>query len=238
MNIPGTLFGIGVGPGDPDLITVGAVKLLAGVERVYAASSTKNDTSTALEIAQPHLAAEVDVVRLGFPMTRDQDVLEQAWEENAKKVAQYLLSGKDAAFLTLGDPLLYSTFGYLFQTIRQSWPELPVKVIPGITSFQAAAAATGTVLTESGQNLQVISGVCGEKKLRKLLETSDNVVILKAYRNFPVIRKVLTELGLEHKSVLATRIGQAGEAVMKLSDAPEKPHYFSLILVKNTDRSG
>ncbi len=237
MTTYGTLYGIGVGPGDPDLMTVKAVKTLAVVDRVFAASSTKNDASTALAIAQPHLAPKTDVVELGFPMTREQKELELAWTVNAQHVEAFLGTGQSAAFLTLGDPLLYSTFGYLLQTLTKKYPEIPVQIIPGVTSFQAAAARTKSILAESGQNLQVISGVCSEQKLRQLLNTSDNVVILKAYRNFPVIRKVLVELGLEKNSLLATRVGQDGEKIMTLDEAPEKPHYFSLILVKNLNHS-
>lgn len=237
MTKYGTLYGIGVGPGDPDLVTVGAVKVLAEVQRVFAAASTKNDNSVALTIARTHLSEGADVEELGFPMTQDQLELAEAWDANARQVVEFLQTGQDAAFLTLGDPLLYSTFGYLYKTIQTTYPDVPVRIIPGVTSFQAAAAKTGTILAESGENLQVISGVCGEDKLRRLVSSSDNVVILKAYRNFPVIRKVISELGLEDCSVLATRIGQEGEAIMKLRDVPEKPHYFSLLLVKNPLRN-
>lgn len=234
----GTLYGIGVGPGDPDLMTLRAVRILSDIPRVFAASSTKNDGSFALGIAREHLRDTVEVCELGFPMTRDHEVLLTAWEDNADQVEAYLRTGKDAAFLTLGDPLLYSTFGYLASTMARKWPAVPVEAVPGITSFQAAASKTMSILAESGQSLQVISGVCSEAELRKHLDCAENVVILKAYRNLPVIKKVLAELGLTNRSLLATKVGQEGESILPLDEAPEKPPYFSLILITSTDRAG
>ncbi|MGE4506602.1 MAG: precorrin-2 C(20)-methyltransferase [Desulfovibrionaceae bacterium] len=234
MRKYGTLYGIGVGPGDPDLLTLKAVKTLARVGRVFTAASTKNEGSTAYDIAAPHIPAGCEVERLGFPMTRDEAALLAAWENNADRVAAYLESGRDAAFLTLGDSLLYSTFGYLLRTLGERHPAVPVVAVPGITSYQAAAARTATILVESGENLQIVSGVCDEAKLRTALHCADNLVILKAYRNLPMIRRVLAEAGLEQRSVFVTRVGQEGEQVVPLAEAPEKPHYFSLLLVKGT----
>jgi len=229
----GTLYGIGVGPGDPDLITLKAVKTLQHVDVVLAAASTKNEASLALSIASPHLRPEAEIVRLNFPMTRDQAVLDQAWRENAATVTALLGAGKSAAFLTLGDPLTYSTFGYLLRTLNGLLAEIPVQVIPGITSYQAAAAHTGRVLVESGENLAVVSGVAGEEELTRALESAQCAVILKAYKNMPAIRRVLAKLGLSDSSVFVTRLGHEGQEVITGMDSvPEKPSYFSLILVR------
>jgi len=229
----GTLFGIGVGPGDPDLLTLKAVKVLERVDVVLAAASTKNEASLALSIARPHLREGVETVRLNFPMTRDQAVLDAAWRTNADTVANILAQGKSAAFLTLGDPLTYSTFGYLLRTLNGLLAEIPVEVVPGITSYQAAAARTCRVLVESGESLAVVSGVAGEAELKRMLEAAQSAVILKAYKNLPVIKKVLTELGLAESSVFVTRLGHEGEEVIaSLADVPEKPSYFSLVLVR------
>lgn len=229
----GTLYGIGVGPGDPDLITLKAVKVLQGVDVVFAAASTKNEASLALSIAQPHLREGAEIVRLDFPMTRDQAVLDAAWKKNADAVAGLLGQGKSAAFLTLGDPLTYSTFGYLLRTLNGLLAEIPVKVVPGITSYQAAAAHTGRVLVESGESLAVVSGVAPEAELEAVLGASQAAVILKAYKNMPTIRRVLDRLGLASSSVFVTRLGHEGEQVIQsLDQVPEKPSYFSLILVR------
>lgn len=228
-----TLYGIGVGPGDPELITLKAVNVLKKADVILAAASPKNDESLALSIAAPHLRPGAQVLRLDFPMTRDEAVLKAAWKKNAEAVAEVLGSGRTAAFLTLGDPLTYSTFGYLLRTLNGLLSEIPVEVVPGITSYQAAAARTGRVLVESGEDLAVVSGVADEESLRKSLATAKSAVILKAYKNLPVIRKVLDELGLTKASVFVTRLGHEGEEVITSLDAvPDKPSYFSLILVR------
>lgn len=233
MTRYGTLYGIGVGPGDPELITLKAVNTLKKVDVVFAAASTKNDFSLAQQIAAPHLRAGVDIVRLEFPMTRDQQVLDTAWRANADAVIAVLAKGRDAAFLTLGDPMTYSTFGYLLRTLNGLLSEIPVRVIPGITSYQAAAAHTGRVLVESGESLTVLSGVAPEEELEAALKSADSAVILKAYKTMPVIRRVLTRLGLAESAVFVTRLGHEGQEVITgLNNIPEKPSYFSLLLVR------
>jgi precorrin-2/cobalt-factor-2 C20-methyltransferase len=233
VNTLGTLYGLGVGPGDPELLTIKAARILGEVTAVFAASSSKNDYSIAEAIISPHLPPDTTVTRLAFPMTRDAAVLTAAWEANAQTVATVLADGRDAAFITLGDPLLYSTFGYLLPLLQNRLPKLPVVIVPGVTSFQAAAAKTGTILAESGENLLVASGVDEDGRLRRALEAADNAVILKAYRNFPRLRALLTDMGLAGGTTFVTRLGHNGEKVEQdLSKAPEKPHYLSLCLVK------
>ncbi|QLA15315.1 precorrin-2 C(20)-methyltransferase [Desulfolutivibrio sulfoxidireducens] len=235
----GTLYGLGVGPGDPELVTLKAARILGRVDVILAASSTKNDYSLSLDVVRPHLRPGVEVIRLGFPMTRDQGILDAAWEKNAARAADVLKSGRDAAFITLGDPLLYSTFGYLLPRLRSILPEAPVSIVPGITSFQAAAAAAGEVLAESGENLLILSGVADEARNRELLGLADRAVILKAYRNFPAIREMLRREGREGGTIFATRLGIEGERVVReLEDAPDAPHYLSLCLVGRRNGSG
>lgn len=233
MNTAGTLHAVGVGPGDPDLLTIKAVKALGAAHVVFAAASSKNDHSLALSIAAPHMRPDTPVTRLDFPMTRDAAVLEAAWEANARAVLEVLDSGRDAAFITLGDPMTYSTFIYLWRTLTQLRPEVRVSVVPGVSSIQAAAAAAGVPLAESGENLAVLSGVDDPARLRKALEASDGAVILKAYRTFPKLRELLASMGLAEKAVLVSHCGLPGQAIVTgLASCPEKPPYFSLLLVK------
>lgn len=228
----GHLYGIGVGPGDPELLTLKAARILGHVGVILAAASTKNEESLALSIARPHLCKTARVIRLGFPMSRDADTLQTAWEENARLVLAELSQGHDAAFLTLGDPLLYSTFAYLLRTLRSMEPDQPVTIVPGITSFQAVAAATETVLAESAQNLLILPGIREAKALRHNLEGADNAVILKAYTNFAAIRDELRTFQEEISCVFASKIGHAEEFCTRdLEAVPERPPYLSLILV-------
>ena len=234
MNQCGKLYGIGVGPGDPELLTLKAVRALKEVDVVFAASSTKNNYSFALTVAEPYLKESCRVLHLGFPMTRDKEVLEKAWDENADLVVETLADGENAAFLTIGDPLIYSTFGYLLKTLRRRGDDLPIEIIPGITSYQAAAARTETVLTESGENLLITSGVADSPSLIDSLSKADNAVILKTYRQFDDLCDTLDGLGLAKKAVLVSSLGQSGERVEKdiTCVRGQKLPYLSLLLVK------
>ena len=228
---PGTLYGVGVGPGSPDLLTLRAVTILNNVPVILAAASPKNEGSLAMSIAAPHLPDNVDIVRLDFPMTRDKTVLEDAWQANARTVATVLRSGRSAAFLTLGDPLIYSTFGYLMRTLKALDAELPVEVIPGITSYQEAAARTGTVLCEGEENLLLVSGINNQERMVSMLKEADSAVVLKTYKNSGQICQALRESGKGERCVFASRLGLEGERIAAGIDAvPEKPHYLSLLL--------
>jgi precorrin-2/cobalt-factor-2 C20-methyltransferase len=225
------LYGIGVGPGAADLLTLRAVSALRSADAVVAAASPRNERSLALDIAAPHLPSGVGVLRLDFPMTRAAESLDSAWEANAGTVAAILREGKNVAFLTLGDPLIYSTFGYLMQTLERLAPDLPVEVIPGITSFQAAAAKTRSVLCQGEENLLLISGINSPERLGRALDAADSAVILKAYKNIANIHKALAERGLHRQAILVSLLGLAGENIVRGLDAPPPaPPYLSLLL--------
>ncbi|NDV21724.1 precorrin-2 C(20)-methyltransferase [Desulfovibrio sp. JC022] len=231
MSNSGKIYGIGVGPGDSDLLTVRAVRVLEKVDVVFAASSTKNEYSHSLEIASEFVRDDCEVVKLGYPMTRDKDILNDAWEENCRIACQQLEGGKTAAFLTLGDPLIYSTFGYMMQTMKRLCPDVEFEVVPGITSYQAAAARSQQVLVESGQNLLLTSGVADPEKFAESLGNVDNAVILKAYRNFPELRDTVNEMN-KMDVKFYTRLGLDGEAIyLDINEVPEKTNYLSLMLL-------
>ncbi len=229
---PGTLYGVGVGPGDPDHLTLKAVNALQQVDVVFAAASTKHDHSLAHRIAAPHLRSHVPIVRLGFPMTRDHDALHTAWRANAETVIHELDRGRHAAFLTLGDPMLYSTFAYLLRELRTLRPELPVVVVPGITSMQAAAARTETVLASWNESLLVLSGVDDVEELGRRLQTTENAVILKAYRRFSQIRELLKRHGAAARTRVVSRLGLDDERIhLDIDEAPAHPNYLTTLLV-------
>lgn len=229
----GTLYGIGVGPGDPDLITLKAVRVLRRVPHIFAACSTKNSFSLALNIVRPHLNG-AGLEHLPFPMTQDKQVLQEAWEKNAARVQEVLASGSDAAFVTLGDPLTYSTFGYLLKTLKRLNPEARVVTIPGITSYAAAAAHTQIPLTEGEESFVVVSGARGAARLREVADRSDNIVMLKTYRNFEEIYQALEELDLLDRAVCISRCGLDGETVVEnLRDLKGQTlPYLSMVIIK------
>lgn len=228
----GHFYGLGVGPGDPDLLTLKAAKVLHEVDIIIAASSTKNENSLALDIARPHLGPQAKIIAMGFPMSQDPDILTAAWEKNARLILEHLNLGQRVAFLTLGDPLLYSTFGYVLRTLRAMAPEQKITIIPGITSFQAAAAATETILAKGKENLLILPGIREAQSLRTSVAGADNAVILKAYTNFTAIREELKKFPVDNHCVFVSKVGMKEQLVTRdLNQAPEKPTYLSLILL-------
>ena len=228
----GTLYGIGVGPGDPDLITLKAIKVLKEVDVIFCASSSANDHSIAQNIIAPHLNGNLPVRRLPFPMVRDKGRLKDAWAENARTVLRELRAGKDVAFLTLGDPLTYSTFGHLLKALFEIEPGIPVVTVPGITSYHAAAARLNLPIAHGNKGFYVVSGVDGGGDIKEALKKSHTVFVLKAYREIENIKAVLRDLGLEDEAVLVREIGLEGEEISKgLSSVKERPPYLSLVIV-------
>ena len=229
----GTLYGIGVGPGDPELITLKAIKVLHRVPHIFAACSTKNSYSLALSIVRCHLNG-AGIEHLPFPMSKDPQVLASAWEQNARRVLEVLATGSDAAFVTLGDPLTYSTFGYLLKTLKGLDPEVSIVTIPGITSYSAAAALTHIPLTEGEESFYLVSGALGAAQLKEVIDKSDNIVILKTYRYFDEIYQVLEDMELLDRATCISRCGLEGETIvenlrdLKGRDLP----YLSMIIIK------
>ena len=230
----GTLYGIGVGPGDPDLIPLKSVKILQRVKLVFAAASTKNTYSQAVRVAAPHIPAGSEVHVLSFPMTKDLAEKEACWQAHARTIINALEQGRDAAFLTLGDSLTYATYGYILKHVLALAPDAPVVTVPGITAYQAAAARINRPLVEGEESLLVLSGVEGGQRLRQLSEEVDNVVFMKAYRNAGDITDALEEKKMLGQSVAVANCCMRDEEVIEdvRSLRQRKPGYWTLILAK------
>jgi len=230
----GTLYGIGVGPGDPELIPLKAVRILQEVDCIFSASSSKNDYSMAVRIAWPHLPQDKPLKLLPFPMSLDQEVAKQAWNEHADTILAELEADNSAAFLTLGDPLTYSTYGYLLRIIQEKAPHTKIETVPGITSYQAGAAAVNTPLVEGEENLVLLSGVKGGDNLRRIAKESDNVVFLKAYKHLEDIVDALSENGLK-RCFGVVRCGFPEERIYTdlRRMMQQEPKYWSLVLAKH-----
>ncbi|MFH1057908.1 MAG: precorrin-2 C(20)-methyltransferase [Pseudomonadota bacterium] len=230
----GTLYGLGVGPGDPGLITLKAVEVLQKVAVVFAAGSSKNEYSLALNVVERHLPFGVAVRRLNFPMTHDRADLDAAWRANAEAVKAELDAGHDVAFLTIGDPLTYSTYGYLLRTLQEIDPEAPVETVPGVTAYHAAAARLNLPLVESKESLLVVSGVSDLNDIPAMAACGDNLVIMKTYKNYDQIIDKLNELPVKRRSYCVSQVGLPGERVIRdaTSLKGQKMPYLSLILVK------
>jgi len=230
----GTLFGIGVGPGDPDLLTIKAVKILKSVDIVFAASSIKNKHSLAVEIARPHISENADVRTLPFQMSNNESERGKLWENNAEIIMAELEQGKSVAFLTLGDSLTYSTYGYLLKIINQKAPHINIVSVPGITSYQAAAARINTPLVEGDESLLITSGARGGDELRKYGLSADNVVLLKAYKNIADINSALRDANLLENSIGISKCGRKDEQIVHdVRDfETRRPDYWTLVIAK------
>jgi precorrin-2/cobalt-factor-2 C20-methyltransferase len=232
----GTLYGIGVGPGDPDLIPLKSVNILKRVAVIFAASSTKNDHSQAVNIARAHIPETSQVQLLSFPMTKDQSEKEACWQDHARTIIAELEKGHDVAFLTLGDSMTYATYGYVLKYVLALAPDAPVVTVPGITAYQAAAARVNRPLVEGEESLLILSGVEGGQRLRELSKTVDNVVFMKAYRNAGDISDALEERNMIDSSVAVANCGLEDEEVIEdvKTLKHRKPGYWTLILAKKS----
>ena len=181
---------------------------------VFASCSTKNSYSLALNIVRRHLNG-AGLEHLPFPMTKDPQVLQAAWETNAARVLEVLDSGVDAAFVTLGDPLTYSTFGYLLKTLKRLCPEVRVVTIPGITSYTPRPPTPRYPRPKARNPSYWSPGPRAPPGCGKWWSNSDNIVMLKTYRNFEEIYQALEELDLLDRAVCISRCGLDGETVVE-----------------------
>lgn len=236
----GILYGIGVGPGDPELVPVKAARLLAQVDTVYTAASTKNRYSRAVDIARRYIPDNTRVEMLHFPMTMDRREKERAWQGNAEQIIDAVEAGRKVAFLTLGDPLTYSTYGYVLRYIRSHSPHLPVETVPGITSYQAAAACLNVPLVEGEESMLLVSGAQGGDRLRGLSQKPETVVFLKAYRNVADITAALAESGAYEHRVGISHCGQPEQEIIEDVETlkTKRPDYWTLIIAKRKKPNG
>jgi precorrin-2/cobalt-factor-2 C20-methyltransferase len=234
---PGVFYGLGVGPGDPDLLTVKAVKILGQVDKVFTAARSDGERSLAGRIAAPHLRPGVVAENLAFPMTEDFEILEKAWRRNARTVADVLEAGLSAAFLTLGDCLTYSTYAYILPSLYEIMPQAKVVSVPGLTSFQLAAAKLNRPLVSGRESLTIL-GAAESENMETLLAASDNLVLMKTYRDTQTAVKKIKQLGLADRAALCANLALEGETIVDgLDEESAIPKsYFSLILVNKKRR--
>lgn len=183
MTKKGKLIGIGVGPGDTELLTLKAAKVLESIPVIFSPKSAKEKESIALSIVKPLLEKRDDykkvmIVEPIFPMIENKNELEKIWNSAADLVSQYLNTGRDVAFITLGDPSIFSTYSYLQKRLVDDYE---VETIPGITSFTACAAARNEALVEQNDILTVVPKI--DKRISNVIEYSDSIVLMKASRN-------------------------------------------------------
>lgn len=234
MNKPGTLYGIGVGPGDPELITLKAKRALERMKIIFAPVAGKGKESIAWSIARTYVAVDARVEHLYFPMTHDRAERERAWEDSARSVARVLETGTDAAFITLGDPMTYSTYGYLLKTMKGLYPLMPMITIPGIPAYLAGAASASLPLAQGHEILAIVPGSASAERIRECLASSDTIVFLKHNNASRTIHELLREMDLQERAIYVRRLGFPDEQVTadQARGLSGSEDYLSLIIVK------
>ena len=235
MNAYGNLYGIGVGPGEPGLITVKGAELLSTCRHVFVPKARVKAESVALRIAGEYLNRDAHIYEVLFPMIEDKDELKRHWETSAKLISEVLVRGEDACFITLGDTLLYSTYIYLVRALREIIPDVKIVTVPGINSFSAAAALTDFPLGESRKPLTIIPAANDLNSVRSALDNNGTIVLMKVGKRLREIIALLEEKDLLQSSVFVARAGMEGQHIetdmTKLKGADEKTGYLSVILV-------
>jgi precorrin-2/cobalt-factor-2 C20-methyltransferase len=242
---PGTLYGVGAGPGAPDLLTVRAEKVLRTCPVICLPASTRGESYVGRIIEHLIDPARQEILMVRFPMQRDREMALPARETAASDVLERLQAGLDVAFVTEGDPLVYSTFGYLLEAVRMRDADVPIAIIPGISSITAAAGAACLPLAAWDERVAIIPAAYalgGEEpaNLRNLLPLFHSVVLLKVSSVFDVLLDVLAELDLLQHAVFVRRCStEQEEVVWDLARLHgQSIDYFSLVIVRNPHAIG
>ncbi|GGA84616.1 precorrin-2 C(20)-methyltransferase [Brucella endophytica] len=243
MVKPGRLFGLGVGPGDPELITVKALKRLKAAP-VVAYHAARGKKGNALSIVEEYLSPDQTLLPLVYPVTTEklpsgmdyETIISEFYAGIATTLAEHLDAGRDVAVIAEGDPLFYGSFMYIHDRLAQHYE---TEVVPGVCSFLGAAAVLGAPVAYRNQTLTVLSGVLDAAELKRRLADTEAAVIMKLGQNLAKVRGVLEELGLIDRALYVERATMSNERIIPLKEVePEKSPYFSLILVPGQKWNG
>ncbi|QGZ64210.1 precorrin-2 C(20)-methyltransferase [Paraburkholderia acidisoli] len=236
MAQKGRLHGIGVGPGDPELLTLKAVRLLKAAP-VVAYFVAKGKKGNAFGIVEAHLGEQQEQLPLVYPVTTEalepplsyEAIIADFYDGAAEVVARHLDAGRDVAVICEGDPFFYGSYMYLHDRLAARYE---AEVVPGVCSMLGGAAVLGVPLVYRNQSLSVLSGVLPEHELRRRLADADAAVIMKLGRNFEKVRRVLGDLGLARRALYVERATMANQRIVPLDDVdPMASPYFSLLVV-------
>jgi precorrin-2/cobalt-factor-2 C20-methyltransferase len=235
----GRLYAVGIGPGDPELMTLKAVRILKQVRCVFVPKGREEGASLALSIVRKILSLDnKEIVEAYFPMKKtmgsaDAGELDIKWNETVDAVLGRLDRGMDAAFITIGDPAIYSTFFYLYDRLLELKPALHIEIVPGISSINAAAARAGLHLGLGNDRIAVLPANYLDS-LQETLEKFDTVVLMKVSKVFDTVRDTLIAMGLAAGAAYIARAGMEDERIHKdiRMVKEEDLNYFSLVIVR------
>ncbi len=225
---PGTLYGLGVGPGDPELITVKALRLLRAAP-VLAYPAPEDGDSLARAIVAPHLNGGQTEIAIRIPMVAARFPAREVYDKAADEISGHLEAGRDVAVICEGDPFFYGSFMYLFERMVDRFP---VEVVPGVSSLMACSTTLGAPLAARNDVLSVIPAPLDEAALRARLETVDAAAIIKIGRHFAKVRAVLDELGMTGRARYIEHATMPSQRILPLEDVDDtSAPYFSMVLV-------
>ena len=234
MAKKGKLIGIGVGPGDTELVTLKAAKVLKSVPVVFSPKSSKEKESIALSIVRPILEERKDYKRLMivepiFPMIENKKELEKIWTSASELISQFLNTGRDVAFITLGDPSIFSTYSYVQKKLIDKYE---IETIPGITSFTACAAAKNKALVEQNDILTIVPKI--DDRLEEILDYSDSIVLMKASRNTSRLESTIEDKKRPKEIYSVQNCTRENEKIIE-GFSNEKPYLTTTIIQFNDD---
>ncbi len=238
----GKFIGIGVGPGDPELITIKAAKALQAADVICIPKSDTNKPSLAVTMIKQILAerkVQPEMLELIFPMTKDEVGNHALWTKNASIIAEKANGDKTVVFITLGDPMFYSTFIYLYQSLQNDFPSLELEIIPGVSAFNACAASARIPLAEKEELITVIPSDLDSGMVEEAAKRSDNLVFIKCAYRLKELVPILERSGFKENSTIALvrRCSMPNEEVTvgRLSDVQNwkiNEDYFTMAIVK------
>ena len=237
----GTFFVVGVGPGDPQLMTLKAVNTLKDCDTWFVPSAFENGGSMALEIVEGSVdSSGKNILSHHFPMKQVQRgkapdaEVKSAWNEAAKTIMEILDRGQDVVFPTLGDPAIYSTGLYVCETLEEYGAPFKLKIIPGVSAIGATSAASEMPLCLGDERLVVIPATFEDDKIREVLQNCDAAVFMKVFKVMDKLVPLLEELGLVDKAVLVERCSLEDQRVWKdiRETVGKELHYFSTMVVR------
>ncbi|NQV84152.1 MAG: precorrin-2 C(20)-methyltransferase [Rhodospirillales bacterium] len=232
-NAHGTLYGLGIGPGDPELMTLKAHRILQSVP-VVAYPAPEDGDSLARAIAAPHLAGGQTEIVIRTPMTPGNFPANDVYDRYAAEISEHLNAGRNVAVLCEGDPFLYGSFMYLFQRLSGGYQ---TEVVPGVSSLGAVAAAAGRPLVSRNQVLSILPAPLEEAELERRITDSDACAIMKVGRHLDKVKRVLARLGLDGGAVYVEHASMPDEKILPLRDVgTDAAPYFSMVLVNRQGR--
>jgi len=238
----GKLYGVGVGPGAPDLMTLRSVQVLNSVDVIAAPLGNKFTKSVAWGIAEPNIEENPDQEQLflSFPMTKNPKILKPAWEIALNEIGERLTAGKSVAFIAQGDPLFFSTFTYMMDEIAVRLPEVEIEVLPAVSSFTAVPSAIKATIADGQERVAIVPASYGLETLPEIFRLFDTTLLMKVGSIMPELVEILEKENLLDKAVYISKATMEDETIIfdLKSIKNDKCDYFSMVMVKKSERSG